>query len=151
MKNKEFAHKMHRLTHFPRNERGMFAQFFYKSLAKARLVVENAASDMADVACHAVDLMVRFVSDAVGVAVDSIKAIGLVSVLAFLILALIMSGCATGYYAHVWCKSSTKNVSFGLYTQNDGKLMVKVYDADGGCSYVKDQNVVIQDENQTVK
>lgn len=71
--------------------------------------------------------------------------------LVFILLTLVLSGCATGYYAHLWCKSSTKNVSFGIYTQDDGNLMVKVYGADGGCEFVKDQNVVIQNENQTVK
>lgn len=152
MNDKEFANELNRLTYFPRKEKSMFSKFFSNMFSKARLVTENMVSDITDVACSFVDIMVRFVSDSITTVVESVRSIGLVGILAFIILAFTLSGCAhDGYYVHLWCKTTKKDFSFGIYTQDDGKLMVKVYDADLGCSYVKDHNVVIQNENHTVK
>lgn len=147
MTKKEAQH-FRKLTHFPMAENSMFKKFIVSKFNAFRTEVEKALVDTSDSVCLAVDATVRFISNVFW----ALKTIGAVTLLMFLLLTFILAGCAHhGYYAHLWCKSSTKNVSFGLYTQDDGKLMVKVYDADGGCSYVKDQNVVIQSENQTVK
>lgn len=146
MNDREFANELNRLTYFPRKEKGMFSKFFTKVFSKARLVVENMVSDMADVVCMAVDSVVRFFSSIF----FAIKTLGVLTLLAFFLLMLVLSGCATGYFTHVWCKSKTQDVSFGVYTEDDGKLKVRLYNMEE-CTYLKDQNVVIEHENQTVK
>jgi len=145
---KKDAKHFRKLTHFPVHGKSMFKKLAVSKLDALRCEVEKAVIDVVDVVCSTVGSILNFISEVFW----AIKTLGSTTLLAFLLLTLVLIGCAhPGHFAHLWCKSSTKNVSFGLYTQDNGKLMVKVYDADGGCSYVKDQNVVIESDHQTVK
>jgi len=140
------AKRFRKLTHFPVEEKSMFKKFIVDKFDAFRREVEKAVVDTSDVVCMAVDGTVRFLHNVVWV----LKTIGAATILAFILLTFILSGCATGYFTHVWCKSKTQDVSFGVYTEDDGKLKIKIYNMED-CTYLKDQNVVIEHENQTVK
>lgn len=145
MTKKEAKH-FRKLTHFPTLEKSMFRKFIVQKFDAFRREVEKALADTSDVFFMALDAIIHFVFKAAW----AFKTIGAVTLLALILLTLVLSGCATGYFTHVWCKSKTQDVSFGVYTQDDGKLKVKVYNMEY-CTYLKDQNVVIEDENKAVK
>lgn len=157
--NKDVAKRLYKLTNTPKSKLEILtdtfmAKFLFEQLSNFRLKTESRIVDMVYVIHYTFDMLSHFFNKTMIFIAKTAKKLGIIVVLEWLAFLLLFTGCAAHetYFAHLWCKSSGNEFSFGVYTQDDGKLVIRVYNADLGCAYVKDaNNMVIENDNQTVK